>query len=288
MTNLARKSKIEKQAEAVPIDKPTKKPKADYHRFKRIDWEYQFERWRCSGLSILQYLRAEGILGQTELLTGTVYRRTIDWTDRVNDNSKEPKEIARAIVEKKIQNANLVLGLEQPVRLDSALRDDDKPKTIAEVAEQASQNTANPNANQQATDNGNWNPESTWDTIIAFRKRQALSDHKTAEAVRSHIRLLLNHGIANDQGRPRTKLKPYEIRALALALKDVQQIQRLSLGMSTENIGIDDMRDTSSVRIETEKNVTPEPAKQVDETPTFEVQMSRRGRFITARPRRVS
>jgi hypothetical protein len=122
---------------------------------------------------------------------------------------------------------------------------------------------------------------SAWSVINEYRRKQALSDFKTAENIRAHIKLLMGQAAQKGpDGRTISKLTPNEIHKLAQAAMAVQRMQRLSLGLSTENVGLDDPTMTAPI----EKNVTPE----AEPIPTFEVVMSKRGRFMTPRPRRVT
>ena len=119
-----------------------------------------------------------------------------------------------------------------------------------------------------------------WQLVQGWRKKQAKSDWETADAIRTHIKLLLNNAVMQKPdplgGKPeiRTKLTPSQIRSLTGALADLQRIQRLALGMSTENIGVEaDVRhsDNDGEKI------------QIKET-IFEVQVNKDGKFVRARP----
>lgn len=65
--------------------------------------------------------------------------------------------------------------------------------------------------------------------VKEWRKLQAQADHQTAELVRSRI-----HEFMESLSQPTAS----ELRALAGALVDLQKVQRLALGLSSENVGL--------------------------------------------------
>lgn len=79
-----------------------------------------------------------------------------------------------------------------------------------------------------------------------------------------------------------TTFSPSDLARIAQVAESVQKIQRLSLGMSTENVGMDRPEDTSHI----EK--TAQPASTDPQLPTYVVEMSRGGKFVRSRPRLVS
>jgi hypothetical protein len=114
-----------------------------------------------------------------------------------------------------------------------------------------------------------------WQIVQGFRRNQALTDYKTAEAIRTHCKMMLQNATLKTvkDGREifATSLRPSELRALAQTIELVQKVQRLALGMSTENIGID-----GKLEIDNETD---------DQVPVFEVQVGQNGKFIAARPK---
>lgn len=77
--------------------------------------------------------------------------------------------------------------------------------------------------------------------IKEWRKLQAKADHVTAEMVRNKVQELINNT---------PNLTPSELKALASALADIQKIQRLALGLSSENVGMNIKDDMQSQGIE--------------------------------------
>lgn len=114
-----------------------------------------------------------------------------------------------------------------------------------------------------------------WQIVQGFRRNQALTDYKTAEAIRTHCKMMLQNATIRSvkDGREvfETALKANELRALAHTIELVQKVQRLALGMSTENIGIDG-------KLEIDKDTD-------EHVPVFEVQVGQNGKFLPARPR---
>lgn len=120
---------------------------------------------------------------------------------------------------------------------------------------------------------------SLWQVVQQWRAGQAESDFKTADAIRTHVKLMLNNGFLRDaDGGVQTKLTPSQINSLADTLSVVQRIQRLALGMSTENVGVD--RPVES-HIE-------QPASTDSDVPVFVVEINDNGKFIRPRPKLVN
>jgi hypothetical protein len=124
-----------------------------------------------------------------------------------------------------------------------------------------------------------------WQIVQQWRRKQAEFDYKTADNVRLHVQAILREKISQivdpETGKTvaRSKLKASELMNLTRALESVQRIQRLALGMSTENIGVD--------RIDPDTHV--EKQEPDDQTgPVFIVEVNKNGRFIRPRPRQVS
>ena len=77
--------------------------------------------------------------------------------------------------------------------------------------------------------------------VREWRKLQAKADHQTAEMVRARVMELME-----SMSQP----TPSELRALAACLVDLQKVQRLALGLSSENVGMQVDTDTISSGIE--------------------------------------
>lgn len=118
--------------------------------------------------------------------------------------------------------------------------------------------------------------EGLWKTIQEWRKTQGVDDWKTADAIRTHIKLQLNKGIVmGEDGKPMSTIKPNDLRHLADCLSSVQRTQRLALGMSTDNVGVADPSD-SNVEVDSL------------DCPTFIVEVSDTGKFKSQRPKEVA
>lgn len=129
--------------------------------------------------------------------------------------------------------------------------------------------------------------EDGWALVLDWREKQSLDDYRTADRVRTSIKLMLSgsiEAVTSQDGKVtyRSKLKPAEARQLSQALEAIQRVQRLALGLSTDNIGVNmgNGKGAGASGAEVEK--------PVDEgVPTFVVEMNRGGKFIRARPRRA-
>ena len=114
-----------------------------------------------------------------------------------------------------------------------------------------------------------------WQIVQQWRAGQAESDWSTANNIRQHLKLILNQAIIkDDNGNPKTKLSPRDLVNVADALETLQKVQRLALGMSTENVGVDRPDDGSHV----------DTGDDELGCPIFEVQISDNGKFKRARP----
>lgn len=129
--------------------------------------------------------------------------------------------------------------------------------------------------------------EDGWALVLDWREKQSLDDYRTADRVRTSIKLMLSESIetvTSSDGKVsyRSKLKPAEARQLSQALEAIQRVQRLALGLSTDNIGVNmgNGKGAGASGAEVEKPVE-------EGVPTFVVEMNRGGKFIRARPRRA-
>ena len=75
--------------------------------------------------------------------------------------------------------------------------------------------------------------------ILDWRERQAIEDWKLAERLRTYAIDVLQYAWIRDpdSGEVKPSLPPSEIKALAGTLIDLQKMQRLALGLSSENVG---------------------------------------------------
>jgi len=124
--------------------------------------------------------------------------------------------------------------------------------------------------------------ESLYQMVMQWRSGQARSDYEITEAIKVHIKMILNHGVTKQaDGSTVSSLKPSELKAIAGALESVQKVQRLALGMSTENVGVDFPEPDSNVE-------TPEQIDDGPKIPVFVVEVSESGKFKRARPRQIA
>lgn len=127
---------------------------------------------------------------------------------------------------------------------------------------------------------GNAEIRNIYKQIMDWRIGQAESDYKTADAIKAHIKLLINTSIERTNQGAKSTLSSGQLKALAQALESVQRIQRLAIGLSTENFGIDipskDGVDDSNVE------------KPKEDMPTFVVEVNEGGKFKSARPRKIA
>ncbi len=195
---------------------------------------------------------------------GAVFQATRSWNDRLAKlaNAADATMLRQAGEEREI----LVDGKPQLPPPDAA------PEVTGRTAEDVKQEAL----------------PAAWQVVQGWRKKQAMEDWKGGDQVRTAIKLILKDSVKKVVGQDGkesfvTTLKPHEVRQLTQALADIQRIQRLAIGLSTENLGIDG----PIVRAEgghIEKNVTPKE----EAIPTFTVEMSSRGKFLRPRPRRTN
>lgn len=236
--------------------------------YQARDWDGLFKEWLVSGVTKSTFLRSKGINPSS----GQTYNRTKDW-------DLELKKARDTLVEQAERQAS-VKGKQKDV-VDAAV-----PSVTPEVME-----TARPGSSDVPPSAA----PSPWQVVEAWRRNQALEDYKTADAIRSQIKLILKKAVAKTQvvdavtGETRvdvvTTLTPIQIRALAQAAADLQRIQRLALGLSTENVGID--AGGSHVERQGGEAAPTGQAQTEEPIPTFVVEMSKRGKFMRQRPRRV-
>lgn len=215
---------------------------------KAKDWDSLFIEWVKSGKPKAAFLLEKGIK-----TSGGVSKATADWTAKFK-------------------------AMANGMRETSVLSKAEVPAEAALPAE--------PTAGRTATDVAVRAQPSPWQTVQEWRRKQSIEDYKSGDTVRTAVKLLLKNSmkrvdVGDGKVEFQTTLKPHEVKQLAQALESVQRIQRLAVGLSTENIGIDTPGPAPG-DTHVEKNVTPEA-----DIPTFVVEM-RGGRFVRPRPRRIS
>lgn len=225
------------------------------------EWEALFQEYVQSGLALAAFLKSKGINPSS----GGAHKGTKGWRQRLELLAVQAGSTAvagaRAIAERKV----------------------DVEVMPSDAVPPANEMPVSKPADMKPT------PESGWAMIQRWRRNQALEDWKTADAVRQAIRLTLRDALrrkTDPEGKVsiESNLKPHELRQITQALEGIQRVQRLSLGLSTANIGVDGADpDAAGAHIEKEA-----PDQGEAPVPLFEVQMSSRGRFLRPRPRRVN
>lgn len=224
------------------------------------DWDALFAEWLKSGLPRKQFLALHGI----DWRNGSANKKTKDWERAIDETASHIQDMKLQMIRPQSKVAQVV----------------DNVTAVPPDAKSAGKSSADgsppPPPEYKVAGIG---PANSWQQIQSWRNAQGATDWKTNDTIRMHIQLILKEALQKDaKGNWRSALKPAEVRQLAAAASDIQRTQRLSLGLSTENIGVD----MPQTHIETPvENSAPKPN-------LFVVEISRSGRFVAARPRRVS
>lgn len=127
------------------------------------------------------------------------------------------------------------------------------------------------------------NVKRVWSMIRSWRALQAENDYrvgnKLRKAIERKIEIILKE---MDEGK---EPKTYELVNLSNALEKVQKIQRLSLGMSTDNVGVKSAEEMAREKAAEEIK---EKSGTEDDGPIFAVEVNENGKFTRLRPRRVN
>lgn len=228
-----------------------------------IDWNELFEIWFTTTMTIEDFLDQYGIK-HTAILSRQM---TNDWARRRAQKTIRMKadalETARREKADREREAERQANLKKVQEGTKAAEDAKKPDvTVLELDEQKRE----VGAPQE------YEPSELM--IARWRKRQGEEDYTTANALRQHIKLKLKQAIAKDEhGQTYSKLSKTDISTFAKSLADLQKIQRLALGMSTDNIDV-----AQKSIVEKQKS---------DDVPTFEVELNDNGKFKRPRPRRI-
>ena len=121
-----------------------------------------------------------------------------------------------------------------------------------------------------------------WALIEGFRADQAVADYKLAETIRSHLRMKLRDGLSfrKEKGKevPLSKLSHQQLSTYLLCLERAQRIQRLALGLTTGDTGIDEkVLDTSD-----KPKIDEEEFENI-----YVCEVSKDGKFKRPRPRKI-
>jgi hypothetical protein len=195
----------------------------------KYNWEDLFTRWVKSGLKKDEFLKAEGINPNGMIAK----KKTETW---LTDLKKTAEVLRKEAKDDQIDQAIAALDGEQS-----------KPAPGHVLKE-------------------------IWQIVMQWRGKQAESDYKLADVIRLHAKVLLKNSMitkidVNGKEVVMSTLRPADLVSLAKVAETVQRVQRLALGLSTENIGVD-----RNLEIDTQDNI-----------PVFEVQVNDKGKFVNIR-----
>lgn len=219
------------------------------------DWDALFQDWLKSGLTRAEYLKTVGINPRS----GSANKNTANWERHV---VKAHEQVAAQIS---------THGSRKNVDLVQTTNDTPQGEKVAGLSSQS------------------------WKHVQDWRNGQVISDWRTTDTIRAHINSILKRGwqrveVRNEAGKliayeNVSTLTPSEIRQLSTAAAEVQRVQRLALGLSTENIGLEAIIENADSNVEK----TGTPADKDDKPRNlFIVEMSKNGKFVRARPRQAS
>lgn len=219
---------------------------------KGYDWDALMVEWLKSGLPKKDFFKINGIC----VKSGSTWKKTAHWEkaldetgkhiDAMRDRASMPPKDVHMVVDNIVQ---------RPV---GDPKDGKTEPTVVGIG-----------------------PGNSWQKIQQWRQNQAATDWKMGDSLRVHIQICLKGALQrNERGEYITTLKPTEIRQLTQAASEIQRIQRLSLGLATDNIGLDAQVET---HVEAPKDAAGDQPKNV-----FVVELNKDGRFVRARPRRIS
>ena len=186
-----------------------------------IDFNSLFEFWACTGLHIHDF--AIGIEVEDDItITNVIQRWPAELKDRIKANPDCPiewKNTAKAKPTGCVQHGDILL---------TPFKRKIKSLPSIEVLELENQETQ---MNQKEI------RETITQKIIRWRESQALADWRTAERLRRYIISRLVRVEQFEQEHEYSALDTTGIRQIAAAMVDLQKMQRLALGLSSENLG---------------------------------------------------
>jgi len=128
----------------------------------------------------------------------------------------------------------------------------------------------------------------SWEIIQRFREAQARADFRRANMLAKHVENQIAQGWEEVTTRdPATLKEVVEYRStipavklnhLATTIEKIQRIQRLALGLSTDNLGVADPT-TTETHVEQDKKES--------KGPVFIVETTESGKFKAPKPKRV-
>ena len=242
---------------------------------QRKNWDNLYQQWLGSGLSKAEFLKTVGINPRS----GSVGKATKGWRTQATKETK-------AMIETTIAAGNSGGHKKKGSRKKASNKTQDVPVALnlskVEIAKAIGLNFEQVNPKSHPA---------TWQMIDRWQKKQALEDYKTSDDIRKHVKMFLADSIeayidSDGTKRFRSKLSPQELRAISEVAERIQRIQRLTLGLSTENMGI-----PLAPSGDPEPNDGEEPSDdgpmEGEIIPIFQVEMNEDGRFVHRRPRRT-
>ena len=211
-----------------------------------LDWDQLYIEWVNSRMSVDAFIKSKK-LNNWSLV---VKKRTSEWIRAAEQAAENMKEFDAEPSE-----------VEKIAKMTDDLNPEFKQKKIPEPrfyldAPSLSTETA---------------VKDIWQIVSQWRQKQSENDYKLADAIRAHCKLILRNNLIVTRTMTggqdvTTKIHPQQLLQLATIAEKIQRIQRLALGLSTENIGVDNMKETME-----------------DNVPVFEVQMTSQGKFVKIR-----
>lgn len=228
----------------------------------KYDWQLLHDEWLKSKMKKNDFLSSKGISPHGLIAK----RKTHDWDIDLKSAAKNLKaEYNSDEVGEAIQSLDKEpeLDPEETISETQRAKASDLAHQIRELNEEDVKRVVRPDIAIREI----------WQIVAQWRQKQAENDYKLADVIRLHCKVMLKNKLKskvdrNGQQTFTSEFAPKDLLSIARIAETVQKIQRLALGLSTENIGIE-----SSNAKETTEN----------EIPVFEVQINQNGKFVRAR-----
>lgn len=119
-----------------------------------------------------------------------------------------------------------------------------------------------------------------WQLVQAWRKGLSKQHYQRASKISMLVDKLIEQACEYDnQGNLlKISMKPSELRAIIGIEADIQKIQRLALGMTSDNVGA----------IDPETHVDKSKEDKEKKGPIFVVEVNKNGKFVRSRPREIT
>lgn len=234
------------------------------------NWEALYEEWSASGVSPGIFLKGKGF----DPSSGNVCAKIKIWNQRgpsptakINTVTSK-KYLTKDEVHEAYMEVSSLCGKEFILKQINSMRSE-----IIEAVKEPG------HVGMTAAD--------MWNAFLIWRRDQGAFDYLTAEKLRLHLTAILEQNLESrfirEKGQKKeihtSKLTGAELARLADVALKIQHIQRLALGLSTENLGFEVATKGNESHIEQKKGE--------DGLPIFVVEMSRGGKFQRVRPRLV-